>query len=260
MLWYKVWLETRFRFFLGIATISALCAFYVFFRPAAVARWTELLRLYPDWHRPWWIDRAINEYPFYIWRILFDGSLRYLWAGLAILIGIGGLTQETPKGTAGFTLSLPVPRRHLAFSQMALSCLELTTLALLPAIVIPLLSRFAGGSYSPSEAICRGLLIAGGGLVIFSFSLLLSALSESPYVPMLVSAATAIFLESVVGPYENDLKEPLLFRAVDLFRLISGPPDLQWRSFPWVGLLASAVVALILGMGTIRVMETRDYR
>lgn len=260
MLWYKVWLETRFRFFVGIATISALCAFYVFFRHTAIARWTELLRLHPDWHKPWWMDRAINEYPFYVWRILFDGSLRYLWAGLAILIGIGGLTQETPKGTAGFTLSLPVARRHLASSQMALPCLELTILALLPAIIVPALSHFVGGSYRIGEAFYRGLLMAGGGLVIFSFTLLLSALSESPYVPMLISAATAIFLESVVGPYDNDLKEPLLLRAVDLFRVISGPPDLQWRSFPWVGLMASGMVALILGLVTIRVIKTRDYR
>jgi hypothetical protein len=205
------------------------------------------------------MDRAINEFPFYVWRILFDGSLRYLWAGLAILIGVGGLTQETPKGTAEFTLSIPVSRRHLAWSQMALPCLQLTILALLPAIVIPALSHFVGGSYGIGEAICRGLLMAGGGLVIFSFTSLLSALSESPYVPMLVSAATVIILESVVGPYQNDLKEPLLFRAVDLFRLISGPPDLQWRSFPRVGLLVSGTLALILGLATIRVIENRDY-
>jgi hypothetical protein len=101
--------------------------------------------------------------------------------------------------------------------------------------------------------------MAGGGLVIFSFTSLLSALSESPYVPMLVSAATVIILESVVGPYQNDLKEPLLSRAVDLFRLISGPPDLQWRSFPRVGLLVSGTLALILGLATIRVIENRDY-
>jgi hypothetical protein len=206
------------------------------------------------------MNRAINEYPFYIWRVLFDDSLRYLWAGFAVLIGIGGLTQENGKGTAGFTLSLPVLRRDLVFSQMALLGLESVVLALVPAIVIPAFSRFVGGSYSPSEAICRGLLIAGGGLVILSFTLLLASLSESPYVPMLVSAAALIFLESVVGPYENDLKEPSVFRAVDLFRLISGPPDLQWHSFPWVGLLASGMVALVLGLLTIQVTETRDYR
>lgn len=260
MLWYKVWLETRFRFFLGVAAIAALCAFYVFFRPTAVARWTELLRLHPDWHRPWWINRAIKEYPFYIWRILFDDSLRYLWAGFAVLIGVGGLTQESGKGAAGFTLSLPVHRWRMALAQIAFVCLELTILALTPAVVIPALSHFVRGSYSIGEAIFRGLLMASGGLVFLSFTVLLSAVSESPHVPVLVSVATAIFLESLVGPYENDLKEPLLLRAVDVFRLISGPPDLQWRAFPWVGLPVSLLVALILGLLATRVIETRDYR
>ena len=260
MLWYKMWLETRFRFLLGAAAIPALCAFYVFFRPTAVARWTEFLRLHPDWHRPWWINRAISEYPFYIWRTLFDDSLRYLWAGFAVLIGIGGLTQESGRGAAGFTLSLPVPRHRLASAQMALPCLELAILALLPAMVIPALSPLVHGSYSVREAICRGLLMVLGGLVFFGFTLLLSALSASPHVPPLISIATAIFLESIVGPYENDLKEPFLLRAVDVFKLISGPADLDWGSFPGTGLLVSAGTAVLLGLYAIRVMKSRDYR
>ena len=260
MLWYKVWLETRFRFLLGMAAICSLCAFYVFFRPTAIARWTELLRLHPDWHRPWWIDRAINEYPFYIWRILFDDSLRYLWAGFAVLIGIGGLTQENGRGAAAFTLSLPVSRWRLARAQMTCSCLELMILALLPAIVIPALSPCVQGNYSVREAICRGLLMATGGLVFFGFASLASALSESPHVPLIVSVAIAILLQSLVGPYEHDLKEPFTLRAVDVFKLISGSPDLHWYSFPWVGWLASVSAAALLGIFAIRVIEARDYR
>ena len=105
--------------------MAALCAFYVFFRPIAVARWNELMRLHPDWQRPWWIYRAMNEYPFYIWRILFDNSLHFLWAMFAVLIGLGGLTQESAKGHAQFTLSLPLSREHLGRSHSVVCGAEL---------------------------------------------------------------------------------------------------------------------------------------
>ncbi len=260
MLWYKTWLETRLRFFIGMSAIAALCAFYVFFRPTPVGRWNEMLRLHPDWHRPWWIHRAVNEYTFYIWRILFDNSLRYLWVALAVLIGVGGLTQESGKGSAGCTLALPVSRRRMTWTHMAVGCTELTILGLVPAVVLPLLSPFVNGSYSVGEAVCRGLLMAGGGLVIFSFAFAVSTLTESPYAPVIASIAAVVSLGTLLGPYESELKEPLVLRAVDLFRLISGPPDFEWRAFPWTGLLVSLTAALVLALFALRVIDTRDYR
>jgi hypothetical protein len=47
---------------------------------------------------------------------------------------------------------------------------------------------------------------------------------------------------------------------VDLFKLISGPPDLYWHSVPWAGLLASMIAMALLGLLTVRVIETRDFR
>src|SRR6516165_9599078 len=159
MLWYKSWLETRLRFFVGAGAMAALCAFHVFYRPTTVARWNEFLRLHPDWHRPWWVNRAINEYPFYIWRILFDDSLHFLWAIFAVLIGVGGLTQESVKGHAHFTLSLPLSRKRLGWTHAAVCCLELMVLGLVPAGVLPVLSAFANESYGVREAAYRGLIL-----------------------------------------------------------------------------------------------------
>ena len=259
MLWYKSWLETRLRFFVGAGAMAALCAFYVFYRPTAVARLNEMLRLHPDWHRPWWIDRAINEYPFYIWRILFDDSLHFLWCIFAVLIGVGGLTQESVKGPAQFTLSLPLSRKRLAWTHAAFCCMELIVLGLIPAGALPLFSAWAHESYSMREAADRGLLLAGGGLVIFSMTFAVAAISRSANVPIIVSATAMVSLASLTGPYENELKEPAIFRAIDLFRLVSGPPDLNWHTFPWLGLLVSLTLALLLAWFAARAVDSRDY-
>jgi len=259
MLWYRSWLETRLRFFAGAGAMAALCAFYVFYRPTAVARLNEMLRLHPDWHRPWWIDRAINEYPFYIWRILFDDSLHFLWGIFAVLIGVGGLTQDSVRGPAQFTLSLPLSRKRLGWTHAAVCCMELIGLGLIPAGALPFFSACMHESYSMHEAAYRGLLLAGGGLVIFSLTFAVSAISRSTNVPIIISAAVMVSLASLTGPYENELKEPAVFRAIDLFRLISGPPDLNWRTFPWLGLLVSLALALLLAWFAARAIDNRDY-
>lgn len=259
MLWYKSWLETRLRFFVGAGAMAALCAFYVFFRPIAVTRWNEFLRLHPDWHRPWWINRARNEYPFYIWRILFDDYLHFLWAIFAVLIGVGGLTQESVKGHAQFTLSLPQSRQRLAWTHAAVCCIELIGLGLIPAVALPFFSACAHEGYSVSEAASRGLILAIGGLVIFSLTFAVSAISRSANLPIIVSAAAIVSLASLTGPYENELKEPAVFRAIDLLRLISGPPDLNWHTFPWLGLLVSLTLAFLLAWFAARAIDNRDY-
>jgi len=259
MLWYKSWRETRLRFLVGVGAVAALCAFCVFYRPTAVARLNDMLRLHPDWHRPWWIYRALNEYSFYIWRILFDNYLRFLWAIFAVLMGVGGLTQESVKGQAQFTLSLPLERQLLGWTHGAVCCVELFALGLIPAGALPFFSACAHESYSIREAACRGLLMSGGGLVIFSVTFAASALTRSGSVPVILSAAGIVALQTLVGPYEDDLREPAAFRAVDLFRLISGPPDLNWRTFPWLGLSLSLSLALLLAWFAVRAMDNRDY-
>ena len=260
MLFYKAWLETRLRFLIAVVAVIALSAFYVMFRPYAVDHMDQLVRLHPDFHRPWWFDRQLNDYRFYLWRSLFNDELRDLWLVCASVLGMGGLTQEGARGCAAFTLSLPVPRRRLAEVHLTVVGAELGILALLPAIVLPLLSSFVHGTYSALEAVGRGLLLATGGLVVLGLVFVLSVMIESAYVPVVVCIGILLAWGSVLEPYREGLAEPLVFRLVDLFRLISGPPDFCWRAYPWAGILLSVTAALILALSAIRVTELRDYR
>ena len=260
MLLYKAWLETRLRFSIAVMAVIVLTAFYVLWRPSAVERMHHLMLLHPDLHRPWWFDRQLNEYRFYIWRILFNDELRDLWLVCAIVLGAGGLTPESVRGSAAFTLSLPVRRRRLAQVHLAVIAAELGILAVIPAAVLPVLSPLVNNSYSPVEAVGRGLLLATAGLVVLGLVFAVSAMIESAYTPVVVCFAILLAWGSVFGPYNEGLAEPLGFRLVDLFRLTSGPPDFAWNAFPWMGVLLSLSVALTLALLAIQLTELRDYR
>lgn len=260
MLWYKTWLETRLRFWISITAVIGLCVFYVLFRPAAIERMHEVMQLHPGLHRPWWFDRSLNDYRFYLWHILYANELRDLWMICAILIGVGGLTQESAKGSTTFTLSLPVRRRRATGTHAAVVCLELLVLAIVPATVLPVVSPLVNGSYSWGEAVCRGLLLACGGFVVFAASFAVSAMSESVYVPVAVTVAALVGLGSLLEPYKDGVKGPFVFRAIDLLKLVAGPPDFSWQTVPWAGLMVSLLLTAAFVVTAIRVIDTRDYR
>jgi ABC-2 type transport system permease protein len=260
MLYYKAWLESRTRFILALAALVALSVVVVFSHSIAVEHMTTMLRLHPGLHRPWWINRELHEYPFYIWRAIYRGWFRNAWIVCSILAGVGGLTQESVRGSVAFSLSLPVRRRQFTVAHIMVGCAELLILALSPVLIVPALSTFVGGHFSVTEAACRGVLLFAGGVVVFGFTCAAASLVESASVPVIVSIAAVISLASVLSPYESGLSEPLTMSAIDLFRMISGPPDLGWSTFPWLGLLVSLVLSILAAFSTVRVIDARDYR
>lgn len=123
-----------------------------------------------------------------------------------------------------------------------------------------MLSPLVNNSYSPVEAVGRGLLLATGGLVALGLVFVLSAMIESAFIPVVVCIGILLAWGSALERYKQGLAEPLVFRLVDLFRLISGPPDFNWHALQWPGVLLSLTAALILALLAIRVTELRDYR
>lgn len=260
MLFYKAWLETRTRFIVSLFALIGASAVEILRHPMAIERITTLLALHPDLHRPWWIDRILRDYSFYIWHEVYKGWFRNAWIVCAILIALGGVTQEGPRGTAAFSLSLPIRRRTHQGAYWIVGCAELLILALCPALLIPVLSQLVDERYSMSEALLRGLILFIGGSIIFAFTALVASFVESGMISAIVSLAAVIALASVISPYDEATVQPPAIAAVDLFGLIAGPPDLRLISVSWNGLLASVAFSAVCLMTALRVVESRDYR
>jgi len=252
MLWHKAWVETRWRFLIGLAVL--LCS-----AGANVLLYPQVMKLMPAVPPPdpsSELVRQIREaaelmrsYRGYIFAQWFRQNLPQLWTIMAALLGSGGLLTQ---GAALFTLSLPVSRAQLSGVRALVGLAELLALAILPTLVVPLLSPAVGQSYAIGDALAHAMCLFVAGTVFFSVAFLLSTAFADVWRPLLLSLAVAVALASV---------EPFFRRASihGIFGLMSGDTYFRTGTLPWLGLLASAAAsAAIVWLASVSITR-RDF-
>src|SRR5271166_824768 len=115
MLWYKAWLETRARFLISLAGITALCVFRVSGGIHDAPAWTLM---------------GLNYY----YLVLRQGQefLMLMWLVAITLLMMGGLLQEKTNGSAPFTLALPVSRMRLMSVRIRAGLIQAALLIVVP--------------------------------------------------------------------------------------------------------------------------------
>jgi ABC-type transport system involved in multi-copper enzyme maturation permease subunit len=198
MLWHKAWLETRWRFLIGLAVMIFLAAATVFGYSEAVKLLPAASRLDIDGT----IGRQIAEqiallknYRAFIWTTFVRDDMRQLWALLAVVLGAGGLYSQRSRGGAVFTLSMPVSRRRVLAVRAATALAELAILAMAAPLVIAALSPAVGQSYSAADALVHGVCMFIAGSTLFSLTHLLSTVFNDIWrPPLLVLCLTVLMM------------------------------------------------------------------
>jgi ABC-type transport system involved in multi-copper enzyme maturation permease subunit len=111
-----------------------------------------------------------------------------------VLCGVldcGGLLHESSKGSALFTLSLPVTHRQLVGARSGTGLAQLFAIAMVPPLAIPILAPSIGQHLSFVDALARGLCIFFVGAVFFSLASFLSTLFADIRRPMLIAIGVA---------------------------------------------------------------------
>jgi len=175
MLWYKMWRESWIRFAISAAALLWMCGAVVLLQQQVRAHADEPL-----------------SYAHYIWSAVYKANVLDLYILLVIVLGLGGMLQERAQGTAGFTLALPVSRWRLIAVRAVMGWAQVALLALLPALLIPLLSPFVGEAYPFVLALQFSVLWAGCGMVIFALTFFLSSVLSGAYSPAIASVAGLI--------------------------------------------------------------------
>jgi len=220
-LWNKIWMETRWRFVIGVVMLTLLAG-------AKVFEWVATSRLMPQ------IDAAIvssnasgvmgavirdaleaqKDFRGFIWYRGFRDNLSGIGVIFAILLGCGGLVSESAKGSVLFTLSLPVTRRDLFNARAFVGLVQCLALAMVPPLMIPILAPAIGQQFAFVDAL---------------------------------ALACGAALASYVIP------------QVDVFSVMNGAQYYRTGALPWTGLLASAVVATALLYSAAETLERRDF-
>jgi hypothetical protein len=255
MLWYKSWLETRWRFLIGLALLMCSTVSVILIHPQLMALVPMAGTIDPGGE----IGRQIKEsvdlsrtYRGYIWAQLFRQNLAQMGTLFAILLGTGGLFSHSSGGAALFTLSLPVSRNRVVGVRAAAGLGEWLVLAFVPSLLIPVLSPAVGEAYGVGDALAHGACLFVGGSAFFGLAFLLSTVFTDLWRPLLTACAVAVVL-ATVGQAFRDVSR------YGVFGVMSGEVYFRTGALPWLGLLVGAAVTMALLYASALNVARQDY-
>jgi len=253
MLWYKSWLETRWRFLIGLALLVLMACGTVFGYPAV----QELMPMADQMETKGPLGQLIKEaievqrdYRGYVWFQWVRQNLTQTWTLFAILLGSGGLLAHASGGAPLFTLALPVSRQQVLWVRAVTGLAELAVLALVPYLIIPMLSPAIAQHYSLRDVAVHATCIFVAGSVFFSVALFLSTMFSDLWRPLLITCAVAgvlMLLERLPGEFYA------------IFGVMSGESYFRGSGVPWAGLLTSATVSAGILYGAATNFARQDF-
>ncbi len=255
MLWYKSWLETRWRFVIGLIFLLLSAA-------ASILSYPQVLKLLPmvsqvDLNGE--LGRRIMEsaelvrtYRGYVWSKSFGENMSQQWTFFAVLLGTGGLLAQSSGGGALFTLSLPVSRMRLVGVRAGTGLIELLTLAFVPSLLLPLLSPAIGQSYSIGDALVHSLCLFIAGSVFYSLTFLFSTVFTDVWRPLLIALFVAIALASCEHVFPD-------LARYGVFHVMKAEVYFRGGGLPWLGLLTTAALSVVMLYAATRNIARQDF-
>lgn len=241
---WRSWRESRARFAAAFVLLAALVIYGVVTAPGYIAR-----------HNAHFPDKPLS-YSVYVWSGFFHYALQGLWVLGAFVLTFGGLARETETGTALFTLGLPLRRSQVFLMRSGMAWAQSIALGVGAALLISLVSRFAGEGYPVGQAITFGALMSCAGLVILAVGLLLSEMFEGEFTTPVVGlcAITAVFFsyKAHIVPGWN------AFDVMSASASIDPETQLLHGTIPWVGLAGCVGIAFLLLTWAILAVYRRD--
>jgi ABC-2 type transport system permease protein len=255
MLWYKAWLETRWRFVIGLVVLMFSACSTVLIYPEVM----RLMPLVPDIEVGGELGRRVREsaelareYRGYVWSQWFRQNFLQMWILFAVLLGSGGLLSQVSGGGALFTLSLPASRTRLLGTRASIGLAELAVLAVVPSLFLAVFSPVIGQTYGITDALVHSACVFIAGALFFSFAFLLSTVFADIWRPLLIALCAAVVL-ATFEQFSGDLSR------VGLFHVMSAEAYFRDGNLPWLGLITTAAGSVLMLYAATRNIARQDF-
>jgi len=252
MLWYKSWLDTRWRFLIALLVLAVMAcgvvASYNFSRsllPALADRpidtSTTAGRLLKE------ALRIEQTYRGWVWVQWFRQNLLQTGTLFAIVLGSGGVISTSKGGL--FTLSLPASRADWMMTRAATGLGECLVLATVPSVALSVFSPIIGQHYSVVDVLVHGVCFFVAAALFYSLAFLLSTVFHDVWRPLGIAIGIACLIALLEG----------LLDVRGIFHLMSGYEYFASGSIPWVGLTSSAALSAALLYGAAANVAHKDF-
>lgn len=257
MLWHKSWLDTRWRFLLGLAILVVFaCGTVMSFstvqglatalQPGVVVGNDALQRELQE------SLELIRTFRGYAWSEWFTANLTGLPGLLMLFAALLGSGSPLVKAGSGalFSLALPVSRGRWIGTRAATGLAELFVVALAASVAVAVLAPLVGEQYAVAEAVVYGLCAFVGAGLFFAAAVFFSTLFNDVWRPLLLTCLVALAV-AMLGV--------LLPENRGLFAAMGGGSYFYDGGLPWAELFVSVVGAAGLIYAAAANVARRDF-
>jgi hypothetical protein len=251
MLLQHAFLDTRWRFLIGLVILSLSAAFIALGYPQVLAL-SQAVTPAPDatlGHEIATAMQMAKRYDSYVWSEWFQQNGAQQVSFFAILVGLGGLLSQTAAARL-FTLSLPVSRERLLGARAAAGLAQVFALTLAPAVVIVAVSPLISRSFPLLDALAYALCAFAGSAVFFGLAFLFSSMFANVWAPLVLALCTGAALRAL---------DQMTGGAFSLLQMMHGESYFNGQGLPWPMLLVSAALSSALIYAGVRVMARQDF-
>ncbi len=180
-IWYKLWLETRLRFWLALGLNLAVSLMYVVFRRHY---YPVFMAVHPDGNYAQYLFLNIYKFP------------RGMYQFTGFIIGLSGWQRERRVGNLGFSLALPRSRTQQIFDRALFEAAQMVIISFGSLLSMWMLSNLLGHALPLDTTLIFAVLWTTGGLFVYALTFLCSIVCPNEYTA--IAAAYIVYMVDIV--------------------------------------------------------------